>query len=98
LIRAENNQDDNDSDINNKKNFYFSFIKSIESSRNHIDENRINIDDHDLSSSKKHKKAKKMTLQAVFKISSKLELYYNQALQDHENTASSNRSSEIDDS
>ena len=97
-IRAENNWDDNDSDINNKKDFCFSFIESIESSHNHINENRINIDDHDLSSSKKHKRAKKMILQAVFKISSELKLYYNWALQDHENTASSNRSSEIDDS
>jgi len=39
-----------------------------------------------------------VTLQAVFKIPPELGLYYNRALQDHENTASSNRSSEVDDS
>ncbi len=33
-IRAENNRDDDDSDINNEKDFCFSFIKSIESSHN----------------------------------------------------------------
>ncbi len=63
-----------------------------------IDANRININDHDLSSLKKHRRSKKATLQSVFKVSSELELYYNRALQDHENTASLNRSSEIDDS
>ncbi len=33
-IRAENNRDDGDSDINNEKDFCFSFIESIESSHN----------------------------------------------------------------
>ncbi len=33
-IRAENNRGDDDSDINNEKDFCFSFIKSIESSHN----------------------------------------------------------------
>ena len=55
-----------------------------------IDENKININDHDFSSLKKHKELKKATLQSVFKVSSELELYYNRALQNHENTASLN--------
>ncbi len=63
-----------------------------------IDVNRIDINDHDLSLLKKHKESKKVTLQSVFKVSSELELYYNRALQDRKNTASSNQSSEIDDS
>ena len=63
-----------------------------------IDKNEIDIDNHDLSTLKKHKESKKATLQSVFKISSELELYYNRALQDHKNTASLNRSSEVDDS
>ncbi len=63
-----------------------------------IDENRIDIDDHDSPSLKKHRESKKATLQSVFKVSPELEFYYNRALQDHENIASSNRSSELDES
>jgi len=44
---------------------------------NNINENRINIDDHDSSSLKKHRESKKATLQSVFKVSPELEFYYN---------------------
>ncbi len=62
------------------------------------DEDRTDIDNHDLPALKKHRGPEKATLQPVFKVPPGLELYYNRALQDHKNTASSNRSSEVGDS
>ena len=46
---------------------------------NDINENRIDIDNDNLFLLKKHREAKNATLQAIFKVSSKLELYYNRA-------------------
>jgi len=63
-----------------------------------IDEDRIDIDDHDSPSLKKHRGSEKATLQPVFKVPPELGFYYNRALQDHENTASSNQSSKIGES
>ncbi len=60
-----------------------------------IDEDRTDTDDHDLPPLKKHRGPDKATLQPVFKVPPGLELYYNQALQDHKYIASSNRSSEV---
>ena len=62
------------------------------------DEDRTDTDDHDLPSLKKHRGPEKVTLQPVFKVPPELGLYYNRALQDHENTASSNQPSEVNDS
>ena len=62
----------------------------IDEDRTDIDEDRTDIDAHDLSLLKKHRGSKKATLQPVFKVPPELGLYYDRALQDHENTASSN--------
>ena len=56
---------------------------------NDIDEDRTDIDAHDLSLLKKHRRPKKATLQPLFKVPPELRLSYNRVLQDHENTASS---------
>ncbi len=63
-----------------------------------IDENRTDIDGHDPPPLKKHRGSEKAALQPVFKVPPGLGFYYNRALQDHENTASSNRSSELGES
>jgi len=55
-----------------------------------IDENSIDIEDHNSPPLKKHKRTKKATLRPVFKVLPELESYYDRALQDHENTASLN--------
>jgi len=63
---------------------------------NDIDKNKIDSNNYNSSLLKKHRKSKKANLQSIFKVLSKLEFYYNRALQDDENTTSSNRLSEID--
>jgi hypothetical protein len=59
------------------------------------DEDRTDTDDHDPPPLKKHRGPEKATLQPVFKVPPGLGFYYNRALQDHENTASSNQSNKV---
>ncbi len=60
-----------------------------------INENSIDIEDHNPPSLKKHKGTKRATLRPVFKVPPGLGSYYDRALQDHENVASLNWASKV---